>query len=83
MVSGAVSFLWSVVNAFVRCGVNTLDYLHIKKKFKFNSTVLSVGNLEAGGTGKTPMILELLRIARHQNLKVLVLTRGYRGQKES
>jgi tetraacyldisaccharide 4'-kinase len=82
VVSGAVSFLWSFVNALVRCGVNALDYLQIKKKFKFNSTVLSVGNLEAGGTGKTPMILELLRIARHQNLKVLVLTRGYRGQKE-
>ena len=43
--------------------------------------VLSVGNLVAGGTGKTPAVLELARAAVQAGKKPAILTRGYRGRR--
>ncbi len=42
--------------------------------------VLSVGNLTAGGTGKTPAVISLAKWARAQGHRVAVLSRGYRGK---
>ncbi|MEZ6184718.1 MAG: tetraacyldisaccharide 4'-kinase [Planctomycetota bacterium] len=39
--------------------------------------VLSVGNLTAGGTGKTPLVIALAQTALERGLKVAVLARGY------
>lgn len=39
--------------------------------------VISVGNLTTGGTGKTPMVIELARRLLNQNQKPAVLMRGY------
>ena len=41
--------------------------------------VIGVGNLEAGGTGKTPVILELVRQLTQRGVHVGVLTRGHGG----
>ena len=41
--------------------------------------VICVGNLVAGGAGKTPVVLALLRALAGHDLSVHVLTRGYRG----
>jgi tetraacyldisaccharide 4'-kinase len=41
--------------------------------------VISVGNLTAGGTGKTPMVIALCRMLRQRGLTPAVLLRGYRG----
>lgn len=41
--------------------------------------VLSVGNLTAGGTGKTPMVLELARRALARGRRPAILLRGYRA----
>jgi tetraacyldisaccharide 4'-kinase len=40
---------------------------------------VSVGNLTAGGTGKTPFTFWLLEWARRRGLELAVLTRGYGG----
>ena len=45
--------------------------------------VVSVGNLTLGGTGKTPIICELLRWATENRLSAAVISRGYKGQFES
>ena len=42
--------------------------------------VVSVGNLTAGGTGKTPATLFLAERFRAQGKKVVILSRGYRRQ---
>jgi tetraacyldisaccharide 4'-kinase len=41
--------------------------------------VISVGNLTAGGTGKTPAVEYLARFYRQQGLQVAILSRGYGG----
>jgi tetraacyldisaccharide 4'-kinase len=43
----------------------------------FNLPVIGVGNLSAGGTGKSPMVEFLLRTFQHQ-YKLAVLSRGYK-----
>jgi len=40
--------------------------------------VISIGNLTAGGTGKTPLVLWLYTFLHRKNLKLAVLTRGYK-----
>jgi tetraacyldisaccharide 4'-kinase len=53
-----------------------------KKKFfrsrKLSCPVVSVGNLTVGGTGKTPIIIDLANRLLAENIKVGILSRGYK-----
>ncbi|HZW29293.1 MAG TPA: tetraacyldisaccharide 4'-kinase, partial [Isosphaeraceae bacterium] len=42
--------------------------------------VVSVGNLTVGGTGKTPMVEWLARWFRARRRRVVIVSRGYRGE---
>ncbi len=42
--------------------------------------VISVGNLTVGGSGKTPVAREVLRLLRDQGVEAQALTRGYGGR---
>ncbi|MEE4111300.1 MAG: tetraacyldisaccharide 4'-kinase [Desulfobacteraceae bacterium] len=44
--------------------------------------VVSIGNLIAGGTGKTPMTVMVARMIQDLGFRVVVLSRGYRGRME-
>ncbi|MGC2423723.1 MAG: tetraacyldisaccharide 4'-kinase [Nitrospirota bacterium] len=44
--------------------------------------VISVGNITAGGTGKTPMVINIVRMLEEKGIKTAVLTRGYKGMSE-
>ena len=46
-------------------------------------TVISVGNLTVGGTGKTPMVLAIAERLAEEGKRAAILTRGYRGRIES
>ncbi len=50
------------------------------KRYSLAKPVVSVGNLSAGGTGKTPFVLWLWRELAARSLAASVLTRGYRRQ---
>jgi len=41
--------------------------------------VISIGNLTVGGTGKTPLVIEVVRRLREMGRRPAILTRGYRG----
>ncbi len=44
--------------------------------------VVSIGNVIAGGTGKTPMTIMVARMIRDMGYRVVVISRGYRGRME-
>lgn len=45
--------------------------------------IISVGNLSAGGTGKTPVTIELALALLSQGKSVLICLRGYKGRSRS
>ncbi len=48
------------------------------KAHAVDATVICVGNLTTGGTGKTPLVVWLCRHIRDRQLRCAVLTRGYK-----
>lgn len=49
---------------------------------KLPCKVVSVGNLTAGGTGKTPFVIYIAGLLAEMGLKAAVVTRGYGGSAE-
>jgi tetraacyldisaccharide 4'-kinase len=52
----------------------------ILKPRRLDGTVISVGNLTVGGTGKTPMVLWIAERLASEGKSAGILTRGYRGR---
>lgn len=54
----------------------------ILKSKKLPCTVISIGNLTTGGTGKTPMAIYVAERVRQMGYRVAVISRGYKGAAE-
>ncbi|MHC4191862.1 MAG: tetraacyldisaccharide 4'-kinase [Planctomycetota bacterium] len=52
------------------------------KTHRANALVISVGNITAGGTGKTPLVIWLCGLLRQKSVPCAVLTRGYKTAKD-
>ncbi len=52
----------------------------VLKSRKLSCTVISIGNIVAGGAGKTPMTLYLAGLLTEMGKKTIVVSRGYGGQ---
>jgi tetraacyldisaccharide-1-P 4'-kinase len=65
-----VSFLWSLLNAVAR--------LRAKPQHLGVKTYL-IGNLEVGGTGKTPLVMGLANHFHQKGARVALLMRAYRS----
>lgn len=65
-----LSWLYYVVFELKRLAVLTRN---LKAK------VISIGNITLGGTGKTPMVIELALMFQNKGKKVAVLSRGYKS----
>lgn len=75
-----LAILLSAATPFVRIGMA----LRLRKRpIKVDAHVVSFGNITAGGTGKTPAVIERARRELGQGKKVGILTRGYGGQSDS
>jgi len=48
---------------------------------KLDRPVISVGNLTAGGVGKTPVVIFLTKLLAQRGKHIAILTRGYRRQR--
>jgi len=73
--------LWplsQVYGIYVRCRYRLYAHGWLKPK-RLNATVISVGNLTVGGTGKTPMVLWLAEKFLTEGKRVAILSRGYHG----
>lgn len=55
---------------------NVLFDKNLLKSVQFNLPIIAVGNLSAGGTGKSPMVEYLLTLLKNR-YKLAVLSRGY------
>ena len=71
----AFSFVYGAVTAF-RAWLYRKNILTSRRLPCF---VISVGNITAGGTGKTPMTVYLARMLRAWGFRVVILSRGYGG----
>ena len=65
---------WHLVNRVRRA----LYRAAILRGKKLHRPVISVGNIAAGGTGKTPAVIAICRRLAAEGLRVAVLTRGYK-----
>jgi tetraacyldisaccharide 4'-kinase len=75
------ALLWPlslVYGVVVRARVWMYQKGWVKQK-RLKATVISVGNLTVGGTGKTPMVIWLAEKFLAEGKRVAILSRGYRG----
>ena len=73
------ALLWPPAKLYelaVRLRVAAYETDYLKQK-SLDATVISVGNLTLGGTGKTPMAQFIARFLRDEEQAVAILTRGY------
>ncbi|MEN5177168.1 tetraacyldisaccharide 4'-kinase [Brevundimonas diminuta] len=67
------SWLWAGVTARRIASATPIDP---------GAAVISIGNLTVGGSGKTPVARETLRLLRAQGVNAAALSRGYGGELE-
>ena len=80
--------LWVLarISAVYRAVVQTRLWLYrcgVKRRFPLGCQVISIGNVTAGGTGKTPMVEKLARELADEGRKVAILSRGYRKKEKT
>ncbi len=49
------------------------------RQVHLNIPVIVVGNINIGGTGKTPLVIRLTELLRDKGYKPAIITRGYKG----
>jgi tetraacyldisaccharide 4'-kinase len=78
---GWLRLLWplSLVYSSVVRAKNWAYALGIFTKRTLPGTVIGVGNLTVGGTGKTPMVLAIAERLAAEGKHAAILTRGYKG----
>ena len=57
-----------------------LYQLGIKTSYQAPIPVMVIGNITVGGSGKTPLLIQLVNYLQSQNVRVGVISRGYGGK---
>ncbi len=50
------------------------------RSYKVSAPVICVGNLTMGGSGKTPVVLHIVKLLQNQRLQPAVISRGYKSK---
>ncbi len=74
-------FLAALYEAGVRLRTHYYRCLHPRGR-QLACRVVSIGNLSAGGTGKTPLCIHLACVMHDAGYRVAIVSRGYRGAAE-
>ncbi len=83
--AAAVKFVLAAFSFIYLCGLSVTKFLYrmrIVKSYRPKCVVISVGNITLGGTGKTPLVLAIARRLCGLGKKVVILSRGYKAQKD-
>lgn len=75
----------SAVSILFRCAVELRRLFYsagILRRYPLGCLTISVGNVTAGGTGKTPVVEIFARTLRDEGRKVAILSRGYRRKEQ-
>lgn len=73
-----LSWLYGLVSGAIRLAYRT----GLKKSWRAPVPVVVVGNLTAGGNGKTPVVIWLVEQLQQRGVRVGVVSRGYGGKAE-
>jgi tetraacyldisaccharide 4'-kinase len=67
----------------VGCWINNLLYdLGMRRSYRALLPIISVGNIAFGGSGKTPLVMNLLSFCLKNGIRPALITRGYKGKWE-
>lgn len=67
----------------ITCGLRLCYRKGWKKSWRSPVPIIVVGNLTAGGNGKTPVVIWLIELLQRQGLRAGVVSRGYGGKSDS
>jgi tetraacyldisaccharide 4'-kinase len=80
LLRGALNGLSRLFHGLVQARLSLFRH-RIKTDYHLGATVVSIGNLTVGGTGKTPVVEMLARRLQSEGRKVGILSRGYKRVK--
>lgn len=78
--------LLTLLSKVYGCVVDVRSFLYVRgllKSKKLSCPVISIGNIVAGGSGKTPMAIYIAELVKDMGYKPVVVSRGYGGTLES
>lgn len=78
-----ISMLLWPLSVLYRIGAFIHGKSRAKRGVQVKATVISVGNITAGGAGKTPVVKALARAYTEKGERVAILTRGYGSTAEN
>lgn len=76
--------LFFILSRFYYIAIKVRWFIHrlgVVPQTRVPCTVISVGNITWGGTGKTPAVIMIAKLLQEMGKKVAVLSRGYRMEK--
>jgi tetraacyldisaccharide 4'-kinase len=79
--AAVLRFFLGLVAAGYSATVRLRNFLYstgLLKTYRANVPVISVGNITAGGTGKTPLVVWLCKFLQQKQIRCAILTRGYK-----
>jgi tetraacyldisaccharide 4'-kinase len=79
-----VKIIAYIISFFYRLIINFRNWLYdhkIFKEVKLPCTVIIVGNITVGGTGKTPCVIMLAQMLQENGFEPAILSRGYGGKR--
>jgi len=84
--AGIFRFGLLVISQFYRCVIAVRNFLYdrgILPAHQADAVVISVGNITAGGTGKTPLVIWICDLLHSRGVQTAILTRGYKARKDN
>jgi len=79
-IAGIIKAILFFLSLAYGMSVRLVSFFCLLKPISFNCTVISVGNITWGGTGKTPLVEYIACLLKEHGHKVAILSRGYKRE---